>query len=330
MTKAWKRRLAAVPKTAVIVVLGAVHTGYLTWKVLPVAVLASILWLLLYFVNETYDLQLEEGDTRLARWIVPAELLISLVTLVATVVDWRVGLLFLAMTLVQHCYCHPSFGRLKRYWITYVLFSGLLNPAARFLCGAFLTESKNTDWLLTGVALTVCLVIHLALAFKVRADLAPVDERHSYQTVPKRLVLAARPLQYLTPFGLPILHWIAQTAVAHGYLPGDIEIFALISFAFFTIGAWGVNDPYDVARIHSEPLLGPELVRNCWSGSFGTSDTAIACGLTPIILVILLVDGSLILFGKALHPPGITAALLVFAYLLYYRHSTLPSSDPAA
>ncbi len=51
-----------VAKTALLVWLGAYFAGAGTsWKALEAALLASVLWLCLYVLNEVWDLVLEQG-----------------------------------------------------------------------------------------------------------------------------------------------------------------------------------------------------------------------------------------------------------------------------
>lgn len=179
-------RLPVLAKTPLLVALGLYLAGgrLAAPHVGATMLLATLLWTILYILNEATDLALEQhcrvGRGRFAALLAGA----AMVCLLAGRLEPRLGLLFALMTLGQLAYCLP-FPRLKRWWWAVLVLSGVANPILRLLCGA-VWGAHGIGWPVYGVF--VCL--HLGASMRSRGLLRDRDKNLAYHVAPAGLEIA--------------------------------------------------------------------------------------------------------------------------------------------
>jgi hypothetical protein len=224
-------RLFLVMKTPLIMAGGAYlagasfHSGGL-WLTMG---LASVIWLLLYGLNESADAACERGLVSAGRyqyWLlgVPLALAAS-----AAWIDPRAAAYLLLMVGAQVAYTLPPF-RGKRHWALVVLISGTLNPLLRLQAGAVFGEQAIP--LLGYVSLVL---LHVGGALRTRLLRKERDLRLGYHTVPDgaRYFGAAATILGLLGLGL-----MGRT----GALPILFAIYALLCLPF-AIYVWSSRVP---------------------------------------------------------------------------------------
>lgn len=250
-------RLAAVPKTAIIVVLGVlVSGGQLNSQDLLVASLCCLLWIGLYGLNEAIDLALEEKK-RVNRWVVPLCLGISMLAITGGLLagGWQISILMTLMAFSQLVYCWPR-PRTKRFVWSGPLQSGVLNPTLRFSAGLILGWNPTTNPKIVLACYTLLIALHFAGALKTRVYQTKRDRGLGYQTFPVAFVIRyIEPLQLLTPFcvsGLVLLAYRLQDAVS---LPTSVRVMMVLGTTTGILVIWALNDVYDRARHRLRDLL---------------------------------------------------------------------------
>lgn len=228
---AWARllprhRLPVIVKTPMLILVGVYASGgrFASWPVLLTIVLASLLWTLLYAVNESSDLECESGcGPDAGRRL----LLCMLCAGVCSTSAWlspRLALLLALMALGQAAYCLPPL-RLKRHWGAVLALSGLLNPILRLECGAVWGHHAIPPG-----AYVVFAALHLGASICSRCLLRDRDRRLGY---------------CVTPYGT---EWMGMVSTgvglvgalllsAEGVLPYGFAMFTLVG-ALFAVYAW--------------------------------------------------------------------------------------------
>jgi hypothetical protein len=176
-------RLTVIAKTPFLVALGLyVSGGHFAWPTVGVTlVLASLIWGVLYAVNEAFDLTLEEG------WVVPRAAISALVAAVLIIcaiaysVSPALALLFGIMTAGQLAYCMPPI-RLKRWWWPVLVLSGIVNPVLRAYCGAIWGPQPIPFLVLAAIVL-----VHVGATVRTRALQRERDRNLRYRVSPERL-----------------------------------------------------------------------------------------------------------------------------------------------
>ncbi len=245
----WKYRLAAVPKTAVIVILGIiVNKGLINQQALQVIILCCSLWLLLYLLNEVLDAVFEE------KLVVPRAIILGCATGIIGIISISyfikpmIGLLFSLMSASQMAYCCPPL-RWKRYVWAGPLLSGAINPILRFLVGINLSANQDGKDETILLSLILLVAFHFASALKTKVYQTNRDRRAGYQTIPIGFIVRyIEPLQLLTPIAFGLLCWLLYLLVKDGALSSYAQIVTLP----LTLGAiaiiWQINDHYDRER----------------------------------------------------------------------------------
>ncbi len=229
-------RVPVVVKTPLLIALGVYLAGGrfnspgIEWTML----FSSVLWIVLYAVNEATDLNQEKGllvQRQTMPWLT---LLCFCLCFIAILVSPLLALLLLVMTVGQLAYCAPPV-RLKRYWWAALLLSGTLNPACRLLCGAI--WGAHT---IPPLAYATFLSLHLGAAIRSRVLLRERDRKLGY---------------HVAPAHLEWLGWGATlTGLACAYLLCLQNIFPRLFLIFcvlatvFALYAWFGN-PTNIARL---------------------------------------------------------------------------------
>ena len=140
--------------------------------------IGSMLWAVLYSINEATDLRLEHHVSvppAMRLWL---SALCCAVCVAAALVSPVLGGLCVTMALGQMAYCVPPV-RLKRHWWAVLLLSGMLNPVLRLECGALWgVHSVPT---LTYFAFVT---LHLGASIRSRVLLRERDRKLAYRVAP--------------------------------------------------------------------------------------------------------------------------------------------------
>ena len=257
-------RLAAIPKTAIIVFLGLFVSGeQLSHRDYLVTALCCLLWVNLYALNEAIDCLAEENKSG-GLWAIPLCLILSALCIAGgfLIGGYQAGVLFFLMALSQIAYCWPGL-RTKRFVWAGPLQSGLLNPTLRFLLGLSLGLNPATSPKIVLSCFVLLIALHLAGAIKTRVYQTSRDRKLGYQTLSVAFVMRyIEPLQFITPVcagGLVFLTCGTQGMIS---LPvvARVTVTFIVTTGILTI--WAINDVYDRAR-HQ---LGRLLLQN-YSGS---------------------------------------------------------------
>ncbi len=174
-------RLPVIAKTPILVALGAyfAHADFARRELWLTFGLSTLLWTILYALNEMTDVASEQGlyvSPQIQRVLYILPFLICAASLPLSLPLFAC---LLAMTLGQYAYCVPGV-RLKRYWVTIVLLSGAINPLLRMECGAIWGTQQMP--LLAGA---VFVLLHLGATFRARTLQRERDSRLNYHTAPK-------------------------------------------------------------------------------------------------------------------------------------------------
>ena len=189
-----------VAKTALLVWLGAYFAGAgMSVKALEAALLASVLWLCLYVLNEVWDLILEQGHMASKLWTVMLVVAVAGVLLLSMRLSLQLSALLLLMTLAQLAYSLPMI-RGKRHWWIVVLLSGVINPLLRVECGAIFGKPV-LPWL---IYVTLVLV-HVNGALRTRLLRKDRDTRLGYRTMPEAFRLVGMAAAALGVLGLAMI-----------------------------------------------------------------------------------------------------------------------------
>ena len=126
-------RRNALAKTAILIVLGAfLSRAEMSLSLLWTTLLAMALWMLLYAINEAWDLRFEQGRQSFrSLWLFLVA--VGVVIVSESIVSSTVALYFAGMALSQVAY---SRFRLKKHWWFCLISSGVINPVLRIMCGA--------------------------------------------------------------------------------------------------------------------------------------------------------------------------------------------------
>lgn len=219
-------RLPVASKTTVLVAVGAYISGssLSDLRVWLSMAFASLLWTVLYILNEATDVEAEQGlfvQPLLWRSIVG---LLWVLCLGAAFVSPLLSLLLSLMFLGQWAYCAPPF-RLKRYWWAILVLSGVLNPLLRLWCGAI--------WGGRQIPLLVYIVVislHLGATLRARSLQKSRDKMLAYSTAPFRVDIIGRLCTVLGFSGSFVLCF-------QGVLPPIFTVFILLCLPF-SVYAW--------------------------------------------------------------------------------------------
>lgn len=174
-------RLSAVTKTPFLVVLGMyLSGGKFVWATVGMALLLStVLWAVLYALNEAYDLWLEKGFA-VPAWVRHALTILAFaIVLEAAHLSHYLGVVCGLMLAGQLAYSAPPV-RLKRWWWPILFIGGILNPVLRMECGAF--------WGTHPIPITVyavLILIHIGSTIRTRTSQRERDRRLGYHTAPR-------------------------------------------------------------------------------------------------------------------------------------------------
>jgi hypothetical protein len=234
------KRVSVIAKTPLLVAIGAYVSGASlgTPGVAWTMALTSLLWTLLYALNEATDQALEEGDRAMTRLWLPLSCASVGVSVGASFIDPVLCPLSALMVMSQAAYCLPPV-RLKRWWWGPVLLSGGVNAVLRIQCGV-LWGSDHPSWIgyLTVVAL------HVGASVRMRDLVRGLDRRRGYAPAPEWVGIVGRGS---TAVGVAGIAWLTYFTM----LPREFGLVALCGslFAFY---AWQ-RAPAD-----------PEKLRKVW------------------------------------------------------------------
>jgi hypothetical protein len=173
-------RLFLVMKTPLIMAGGAYLAGASfreggLWLAMG---LASVVWLLLYGLNESSDATCERGLVSAGRyqyWLLAVPLVLAAS---AAWISLGVAAYLLLMVAAQVAYSLPPL-RGKRHWALVVLISGTINPLLRLQAGAVLGHHA-----LPLLAYVSLVLLHVGGALRTRLLRKERDLRLGYRTVP--------------------------------------------------------------------------------------------------------------------------------------------------
>ena len=235
-------RLPVIAKTPIMVALGAyfAHADFARPELWLTFLISALLWTSLYALNEMTDVSAEQGlyvppKTQKVLYTLP-----FVVCAASLFLSKSLFVCLFTMTVGQYAYCVPKF-RLKRYWITIVLLSGVVNPLLRMECGAIWGTQQ-----MPVLAGAVFVLLHLGATFRARTLQRERDRKLAYRTAP------------------PFSDWLGPVCTAlgltgaillclHGILPHFFFFYILIA-AGFAVYAWS-------GRVHSMNTL-----RRGWIG----------------------------------------------------------------
>lgn len=219
-------RLFVIIKTPLLIALG-LYLGagdFHQQSVLLTILLGSLLWTLLYALNEFTDLVHEQhlhGSKALFAVLLIAPLLICAG---AIFLSPLLALLLTTMACGQIAYCVAPF-RVKRFWCANLLLSGTMNPLLRLLCGAI--WGIHPISLLTYV---IFVVLHIGSAIRTRLLQVERDHRLCYTTAPSATRLVGMVCMAMGFLGMYMLCW-------QSVLPRSFYVFTSCG-VIFTIYAW--------------------------------------------------------------------------------------------
>lgn len=176
-------RLTVIAKTPLLLALGMYMSGgHFAWPTVGASlILASLLWGILYAVNEAFDLTLEEGYVVARAAIVTLVACVLAICAIAYVVSPALALLFAVMTAGQLAYCMPPI-RLKRWWWPVLILSGVVNPVLRAYCGAIWGPEP-----VPFLAVLAIVLIHVGATIRTRALQRERDRKLQYRVSPRTL-----------------------------------------------------------------------------------------------------------------------------------------------
>lgn len=289
-------RIGAVPKTTVIVILGAyLASREVTWHALAGAGIASLLWLILYALNETYDKLLEEqrgldGDheNKLEEHegldeipLVEFILMFAGACVVANMLDQLSRRIMVLMVVSEMLYTHP-WVRLKKYpWAGPVL-SGVIGPTLRFGLGVHLGLKPTTNWTLIIGVYVMLLILHLPGALKSRVFRRVRDKGLGYYTLSARFVKHLRPLQFLTPVGVTALGILLSYAEQQKLFPPGTMATGLLLAVFLTTATWTMNDIHDYGG-PGDIEYAVVILHDMWKLRFHTKRLRVTIGFAALL-----------------------------------------------
>lgn len=209
-----------------LILVGVYASGgrFLSRSVLLTLLLASCLWTVLYALNESADLECEQGYANDApRRTLFCGLCLG-ICIAAAWLSPRLTLLLALMALGQAAYCLPQL-RLKRRWWAVLVLSGLLNPILRLECGAL--------WGGHAIPMDAYLVfasLHLGASIRSRCLLRDRDRKLGYRVAPPGTEWFGIACTFLGLIG-------AYYLSAEGVLPRVFALFTTAA-ACFALYAW--------------------------------------------------------------------------------------------
>jgi hypothetical protein len=176
-------RLPVVIKTSALIALGVwVSHGVVTsTHALVTMFLGAVLWVVLYGLNEWSDLRLESGASLPVSYALLLSGAAVFTMVAASYISGKIGILFGLMIVSQVLYCIPPF-RVKRYWYSALVLSGIVNPVLRLESGAALGIHSVPMQLLMAFIL-----LHLGAAARSRCLLRKRDSGLGYVVAPVHL-----------------------------------------------------------------------------------------------------------------------------------------------
>ena len=219
-------RLPVIAKTVLLVALGAWLSGVRLhpYPLGATIVLASVLWLGLYGINEYTDLTLERRLQPAPIGLAPAVVFVVVALLGSLWLPHLLTLLLLAMVAGQLLYCVPP-ARLKRWWFAVVLLSGIANPLLRLECGAIFGRH--------GIPISVVatiLLLHVGATLRSRGLLRRRDAGFGYRVAPPIAEAAGKTFTALGLVG-------AWAVCLVGIIP-HIFLTFVVAATFFAAYAW--------------------------------------------------------------------------------------------
>jgi hypothetical protein len=143
--------------------------------------LGALLWGALYTLNESTDLELEEGLVVEPSIYTAIGLVALTACSLAAVLSLPLGRLFAFMALGQLAYCVPPL-RLKRWWWAVLLISGVANPILRVQCGVVWGAHAAPL-----IVYPVLIMAHLGPAIRTRTLQRERDRSLGYQVAPETI-----------------------------------------------------------------------------------------------------------------------------------------------
>jgi hypothetical protein len=202
--------------------------------------LTSLLWTLLYALNEATDQTLEENDRAIARLWLPLFCGSLSLSVGAAFIATPLGAYTALMVLSQAVYCLPPL-RLKRWWWGSVLLSGGVNAVLRVQCGA-LWGDGHPPW----IAYLTVVALHLGASMRMRDLVRRLDRRRGYTPAPAWVGIVGRGSTAVGFAGIAL-------ATCWGVLPRELGIVALCG-SLFAVYAWE-KAPTDPDRLRKAWVL---------------------------------------------------------------------------
>ncbi len=226
-----RHRIPVIFKSPALLALGVYLTGGSTTArpVLTAMVLLSLLWAVLYSLNEWSDVRSEQ-NIRVPEWELAALLLIcTLLCKAAGEISWKLGTLFLLMTICQCCYSLYPF-RFKRFWQYGFVLSGIINPLLRLWCGVIF------GWhALPALVLITFILLHTGAVLRARCLLRQRDQQLGYLYIPDRAEAAG--------IAFTILGLAGAFAICFTGLVPAVFILMPAGASFFSWHAWSHPHP---------------------------------------------------------------------------------------
>ncbi|MDE2127728.1 MAG: hypothetical protein KGJ62_14195 [Armatimonadetes bacterium] len=218
-------------KTVLLVALGAWLSGTRLhpYPLGATIVVASVLWLGLYGINEYTDLTLEQRLQPAPFGLALAVSFVLVALLGSLWLSHILTLLLLAMVAGQLLYCVPP-ARVKRWWFAVVLLSGMANPLLRLECGATFGRHGIPISLVATVIL-----LHVGATLRSRGLLRRRDAGFGYRVAPPVAEAAGKTFTALGLIGA----WAVCLA---GIVPPIFLSFVILA-TFFAAYAWSGRAP---------------------------------------------------------------------------------------